>query len=138
MKIKLLVYLLCLATFSYSQNSLSWYKLIEGTIDKYAITMHLHKAGHNYYGYYYYSQQKPIYFNGDDTSISNKIYLTAFTSNDAYETFSFEINNSGITGKWKKDEKSPDFSFLSLLSFLSFSGSFCGWTLSEMISNENC
>ena len=74
--------------------------------------MHLHKAGHNYYGYYYYNtQQKPIYFNGEDTSVRNEINLIAFSSNDATETFTFQVNSNTISGKWKKDEKSKDLVF---------------------------
>src|SRR5687768_4763570 len=112
MKLKLLIYLLSLSSFALAQNSLSWYKMIEGAIDKYPITMHLHKAGHNYCGYYYYnSQQKPIYFNGEDTSSRNKINLVAFSSSETTETFSFAINNNQLSGSWKKDEKNPDLSF---------------------------
>src|SRR5688572_4938654 len=113
MKLKLLIYLLSLSSFALVQNSLSWYKMIEGAIDKYPITMHLHKAGHNYYGYYYYnSQQKPIYFNGEDTSFGNNINLAAFSSNESAENFSFISNKNKVSGKWKKDEKSPELTFI--------------------------
>ena len=40
----------------------SWYKSYTGTIGKYPATMHLHKSGDTYSGYYYYqSSQQPIY-----------------------------------------------------------------------------
>jgi hypothetical protein len=100
-----------LTSFVFAQSS-SWYKQIAGTIDKYPVAMHLHKAGHNYYGYYYYeSQQKPIYFNGEDTSVQNKITLVAFSTSDATETFSFSVNNGTVTGNWKKDEQSKALIF---------------------------
>ncbi len=74
--------------------------------------MHLHKAGHNYYGYYYYdSQQKPIYFNGEDTSVRGKINLVAFSTSDATETFTFSLKDAAASGNWKKDEQSKGLSF---------------------------
>ena len=55
-------------------NTISWYKLFKGKIDKYPVTLHVHKAGHDYFGYYYYdTQQKPIYFLVDDTTVKGKI-----------------------------------------------------------------
>ena len=56
-----------------SAQNVSWYKCLNGAIDKYPITMHLHKTDHNSFGYYYYnSQQEPIYFIGEDTTIAAK------------------------------------------------------------------
>jgi len=111
MKNILLLWFLFLTSIVCAQSS-NWYKQITGTVDKYPVTIHLHKAGHNYYGYYYYeSQQKPIYFSGDDSSVRNRISLIAFASNDATESFSFTINNEKATGNWKKDEKSKPVSF---------------------------
>jgi hypothetical protein len=112
MKKLLLITFICLSASAFSQNLTSWYKQIKGAIDKYPVTMHLHKAGHNYYGYYYYdTQQKPIYCNGDDTSVRGKVNLVAFSSSDATETFSFSIVNTNISGTWKKDEQSKPLMF---------------------------
>jgi hypothetical protein len=112
MKKTLLICSLLVTTFVFSQNSPSWYKQIVGSIDKYPITMHLHKAGHNYYGYYYYeSQQKPVYFNGEDTSVKGKINLVAFSTSETSETFLISVSNSTVNGNWKKDEKSKPLSF---------------------------
>lgn len=74
--------------------------------------MHLHKAGRNYYGYYYYeSQQKPIYFSGEDSSVRNKISLVAFSTSNATESFTFAINNETASGTWKKNERSKALPF---------------------------
>src|SRR6476620_8136399 len=106
MKNKLLTWLLLLTSFAFAQNSASWYKQITGSIDKYPITMHLHKAGHNYYGYYYYeSQQKPVYINGEDTSVKDKIKLFGFSTSETTETFTFSVANAAVNGNWKKDEQ---------------------------------
>lgn len=111
MKNLLLFCFLLLVSVAWSQTS-SWYKQITGAIDKYPVTMHLHKAGHNYYGYYYYeSQQKPIYFSGEDSSVRNKINLVAFSTSGAIESFSFSIDNATISGLWRKDEQSKGLSF---------------------------
>jgi hypothetical protein len=111
MKNTLLICFLLFTSVAFAQNA-SWYKQITATIDKYPVTMHLHKAGHNYYGYYYYeSQQKPIYFNGEDTSVRGKISLSAFSNSGATETFSFSIINGTLAGTWKKDEQSKALAF---------------------------
>src|SRR5829696_3206843 len=112
MKHRLLLLFSFIASCAFAQDATSWYKLISGTIDKYPVTMHLHKAGHNYYGYYYYeSQQKPIYFNGDDTSTRGKINLVAFSTSDVTETFSLSEKDQSLSGSWKKDEQSKALSF---------------------------
>lgn len=82
----------------------SWYKQIEGTIGKFPVTIHLHKAGSNYAGYYYYSStQIPVHFTGDDTTVKGNINLIAYPSPDAMEFLTFTLRGSNITGHWKKE-----------------------------------
>ncbi len=77
MKLKsTLLIIISFIAYNLSAQNVSWYKCLKGTIDKYPITMHLHKMDHNFSGYYYYnSKQEPIYFIGEDTSVAGKIKL---------------------------------------------------------------
>jgi len=98
-------------TISFSQ-SLSWYKCFAGTIDKYPVVMHLHKAGNSYEGVYYYtSNQQPISFTGNDTAIAGKVLLTANTQSEDYETFTFSIEGGQAKGEWKHNSKSDALNF---------------------------
>jgi hypothetical protein len=98
---------------SFSQTSdISWYKMLKGKIDKYPVTLHLHKADHGYVGYYYYdTQQKPIYIAGDDTTKKGKIQLVSYADPQEAEYFLFTINGSQASGTWKKTEKSSAVNF---------------------------
>src|ERR1700750_1856935 len=81
----------------------SSYRLLTGAIDKYPVTMHLHQYNHIYLGYYYYnSREQPIYFNGEDASMHNKITLSTLTTNPA-ESFVLSLNNKTASGTWKQD-----------------------------------
>jgi hypothetical protein len=96
-------------------NTISWYKLFRGKIDKYAVTLHIHKAGHAYAGYYYYdSQQSPIYFSGDDTTVKGKIQLFSYTDSEESEYFIFSLQQSTATGNWKKTEKTKPLPFAAV------------------------
>jgi hypothetical protein len=103
MKKVLLAAFLFLGFFSFSQtNTLSWYKTLKGTIDKYPVTMHLHKADHAYSGYYYYdSKQQPAFFFGEDTTVKGKIQLIVPVSDEEGEYFTFTLADSKATGDWK-------------------------------------
>ena len=93
---------------------ISWYKNLNGSIDKYPITMHLHKMDHSFSGYYYYhSKQEPVYFTGEDTTIAGKIKLLVFTRNkeQEFEIFTFSIAENAAKGEWKKNETSKSLSF---------------------------
>lgn len=93
-------------------NDLSWYKTLKGRIDKFPVTLHLHKAGHNYVGYYYYdSQQKLVYFLGEDTSYKGKIQLVCYADADNAEIFIFSVIGSEASGNWRKTENSKPLSF---------------------------
>ncbi|CAN5752729.1 hypothetical protein BH10BAC2_BH10BAC2_07180 [soil metagenome] len=95
-------------------QNLSWYKWLTGAIDKYPVSMHLHKTGHTYSGYYYYNKtQQPIYFTGTDTTIKNAIELNAYTEDaeNSLEQFIFTITGNNITGTWQKDKKSSKLNF---------------------------
>jgi len=92
----------------------SWYKCLSGTIDKYAITMQLHKSGHTYSGYYFYnSKEEPVYFLGEDTTNNGKINLSAFAKpiEGTDEKFLFEQNGSKFTGAWKKSDTGKTYVF---------------------------
>lgn len=83
----------------------SWYKTFTGNIDKYAVTLHLHKSAHSYSGYYYYNvSPKPIAFIGNDTAVKDKIQLKVYET-DKEETFEFIIANQKLSGTWKNGEK---------------------------------
>ncbi|HEY1023313.1 MAG TPA: RsiV family protein [Flavisolibacter sp.] len=99
------VYVLALL-FAASATSaqISWYKQIDGAIGNYSVTVHLHKAGHTYTGYYdYASTQVPVHFTGDDTTVKGFINLTAFPSPDAVEFLTFALRDSVVSGSWKKE-----------------------------------
>ncbi|HLG40876.1 MAG TPA: DUF3298 domain-containing protein [Chitinophagaceae bacterium] len=87
-----------------------WYKSYRGNIDKYPVVMNLYKKGHSYSGYYYYtSQQKPIYFTGEDTSLpGGKIKLSVFLpDNESEESFIFSIMDKLAGGEWSSGKKTP-------------------------------
>jgi len=93
---------------------ISWYKNLNGSIDKYPIAMHLHKMDHSFSGYYYYhSKQEPVYFTGEDTTVAGKIKLLVFAGNkdEEVEVFIFSITENTSRGVWKKNETSKSLSF---------------------------
>ena len=88
----------------------SWYKTYSGNIGKYPIVMNLYKKGHSYSGYYYYtSQQKSIYFTGEDTTgPDGKIKLSVFLPDqETEESFSFSISEKIAAGEWSSGKKQP-------------------------------
>jgi len=109
MKILFSVIFAITSLVSFAQNNAAgWYKMLNGKIDKYSVTLHLHKAGHTYSGYYYYdSKQEPIYFMGEDTSVKGKIKLIAFPpgDNSQQESLVFSCANGKATGTWKTGSK---------------------------------
>lgn len=101
----LLVMMAGLAGISAAQESY-WYKSFAGTIDKYPFTLHLHKMGRAYTGYYYYDKvQQPFTLSGyDSTGNAEKIELDLYNSGtDENERFSFSSNGDSLTGTWKKN-----------------------------------
>lgn len=85
---------------------ISWVKTFTGQIDKYPFTMHLHRMGADYSGFYYYQRiQQPIYLSGNDTSAGpGKIQLTAFVPGalETNELFELKADTSGIIeGVWR-------------------------------------
>lgn len=115
MKKILLIAFLFFCDRSFSQTGLSWYKIFKGKIDKYPATLHIHKAGHNYSGYYYYDlHQKPIYFIGDDTTLKGKIQLLGFAGPTENEYFEFSLNGADIAGNWKKTYESKPLIFSAI------------------------
>lgn len=92
-------------------QQLSWYACLEGTIDKYPVQLHVHKAGPSVYGYYYYtSRQQPVYFTGDDTTYPGKLKLYVFghLGEDGDEVFLLRKEGNRYTGEWTKgDQQKP-------------------------------
>jgi len=98
------VLLAFLPIFAAAQNTnpVSWYRQLTGSIGKNPVTMLLHKAGHLYKGYYYdESQQRPIYFRGDDTTYKDSVSLMAFGGIVQDESFVFAFDGEHAAGTWK-------------------------------------
>ena len=103
-----------LALFA-QDKEISWYKMLAGTIDKYPVTMHLHKAGHSYTGYYSYNtQRQPVAVSGDDTTEKGRIRLVALAGDDTNEIFSISISNGKAEGSWKKNEAGKALPFFAV------------------------
>lgn len=99
-----LIMLISVAGTSIGQEKY-WYKSFSGTIDKYPVILHLHKADHKISGYYYYNKtQKPISLNGDDTTIAGKIRLQSWSpdSESDNELFTLKIQGDSLTGLWSR------------------------------------
>jgi Protein of unknown function (DUF3298)/Deacetylase PdaC len=97
-------------TCSSPGQDISWYKTYNGNIDIYPIVMNLYKKGHTYSGNYYYtSQQKSIYFIGEDTSMpGGKIKLSVFLpGQESEESFTFSISGKVAAGEWSSNKKQP-------------------------------
>lgn len=89
-----------------SRSQSGWFKTFSGQIDKYPFTLHLHKAGNSYSGFYYYQRiQQPVYLSGDDSSAGpGVINLLAFVPGalDINERFEIKVDTgTGLTGQWK-------------------------------------
>jgi hypothetical protein len=109
----LLVLLGLYSSFACLAQTISWYKSYNGTIDKYPVTMHLHKTGHKYSGYYYYSsRQYPVYFIGEDTTVAGNIRLSAFLPDkETDENFIFSIAGPAANGEWHATGKAKALAF---------------------------
>lgn len=90
-------------------TEISWYKTLKGNINGKPVTMHLHKAAHHYFGYYYDDTiQQLISFSGEDTTQAGKVRLMAHSSqSDFTEFFSLSIANGKIAGTWQPGENQP-------------------------------
>src|SRR5678815_4903245 len=91
----------CLFNLSVTAQ-VSWYKCFSGKIDKYDVTMHLHKRAHQYTGYYYYNAtQQPISFMGEDSTTQGTVKLAAFIRAwQTEENFTFSLNGNTCMGNW--------------------------------------
>ena len=105
MKLLSAIATLLLTYSSYCQPntiSSSWYKCMKGMIGKYPVTMHLHKSGNDYSGFYYYERsQEPISFFGKDSS-DTFLHLEAYLPgpSDEAEIFSGSWNGDICAGTW--------------------------------------
>jgi hypothetical protein len=109
---RLIIFFLLISTTTQGQE-LSWHKCLKGSIDKYPVTMHLHKYGHNYRGFYYYdAYQEPVYFMGDDTTHAGQIKLSVFLPDPMIEEkFEFIIHDSTATGEWHTTGRAKALNF---------------------------
>ncbi|HEY6978864.1 MAG TPA: DUF3298 domain-containing protein [Chitinophagaceae bacterium] len=110
----ILLFIIPFITYCVSAQNISWYKCLNGTIDKYPITMHLHKMDHNLSGYYYYnSKLEPIYFIGEDTTVTGRIKLYAFSksTDPNNEEFLFSTDEGKYFGQWRKNDSSAALVF---------------------------
>jgi hypothetical protein len=101
----LLAIMVSLAGISTGQETY-WYKSFSGSIDKYPFTLHLHKTGRAYTGYYYYDKiQQPFAVSGNDsTAGAGKIVLELYNPDlQENETFTFSRNGDSLNGSWKKN-----------------------------------
>src|SRR5262245_55325560 len=91
------------ACLAQTTADLSWYKMLQGKIGTSPITMHLHKAGHEYKGFYYYDNyQQPLSFSGEDTSSPGQLII-----NTEAERFVFTLKDGAANGTWTKPEVKP-------------------------------
>jgi Protein of unknown function (DUF3298) len=103
---KTLLFLLFIFNNLQAQTGLSWYQSYKGTIDKYPITVHLHKMGEALQGYYYYdSKQEPIAVSGSQNPKTLVISLQAELKTEGIEEFTLNINKEGLTGFWTNKVK---------------------------------
>lgn len=85
------------------------YTLLDGSINKYPVTMHLHQYGHIFLGYYYYnSTQQPIYFTGEDTSRQGEVFLTTNGTSET-ENFILSFSNKAAKGTWQQGDNNNTF-----------------------------
>src|SRR6476469_5018470 len=93
----------------------SWYKYYTGMIDKYPVTLHLYKVGHEYHGdYYYNARQELIFFSGEDTSKADSIQLACYLPDqETSEYFIVHLENNDLKGQWitTKTNNSTAYSF---------------------------
>lgn len=84
------------------------YQSLKGTIDKYPVTMNLHRKGTEYFGSYYYDRVgEPITLTG--TEEGGVIRLSSFKAT-GMETFELSRGTEGFTGNWKPDTDKPALS----------------------------
>ena len=82
------------------------YRYLEGTIDKYPVSMHLYGFKDQWLGNYSYNRVgQPISFIGSDTLRNGTVDLDVFKG-ETSEIFRLKASADGLTGTWRKDEKS--------------------------------
>jgi Deacetylase PdaC len=84
-----------------------WYKMFTGTIGTDSVTLHLHQAGHQYAGYYFYNRyQGPIFIDGEDTSKKGLICFVAYGAGNTNEWIEGSFTTNTFTGTLKSDADS--------------------------------
>jgi Protein of unknown function (DUF3298)/Deacetylase PdaC len=116
------LFLLCALVFHtlVQAQPVSWYRQFTGTIDKYPIVLHLHKAGDSYSGFYYYEKtQRPFRLSGtqkDTSVVPGQIRLAAYIpgNESTDETLILSITGNTLSGTWRKDEQSKALSITGI------------------------
>ncbi len=86
------------------------YRCLEGTIDKYPVSMLLYGYKDQWFGYYSYNRVgQPISFIGSDTLKDGTVDVAVFMG-ESSESFKLRPSGDGLTGSWKKDDKSAPLS----------------------------
>lgn len=95
-----------------AQEELSSYRMLQGAIGKLPVVMHLHKAGHEYDGYYHSTTSLPIRFRGEDTSLKGWIRLEAWQDGKT-ELFELRAIDKGLSGNWKQEDSRAQATLLT-------------------------
>lgn len=102
-KIAFLLLLVFAVSNSFSGDK-SWYKVFEGNIGNYPVTVHMVLYGENVRGYYYYNKyKKPMEFFG--TQKGDSLELASYYSYDYSEIFKGIFKSNVYTGIWIDTEK---------------------------------
>lgn len=105
----LLVWLLCAGTAvgQATSNQAGSYRLLQGTIDKYPVTIHLYGYKGQWIGNYSYDRVgHPIDFMGIDTLKDGTVNVEVYKG-ESSESFQLRPSENGLEGLWRKDAKSP-------------------------------
>lgn len=105
-KIAFLLLLVLAVSQSYSGDK-SWYKVFEGTIGSYPVTVNMVCYGESVRGYYYYNKyKKPMEFFG--TMKGDSLELDSYYSYDFSEIFKGIIKDNVYKGAWINTEKESE------------------------------
>jgi hypothetical protein len=82
------------------------YRMLQGTIDKYPVTMHLYDFNGQWMGSYSYDRVgQPMSFISMDTLKDGTVSLDVYRGDNS-ESFRMSPTADGLEGNWKKDPKS--------------------------------
>lgn len=94
--------LFCCSAKAQEHNS---YTMLAGSIGRYPVVLHLHKAGDRYMGYYYYAnRQQPLAFHGTDTTGNGAVHLVVPGASED-EHIRMAVKNGSYLGVWQSGAK---------------------------------